>query len=77
MKCPQCLEANRTSQVYPHGGTVTLLYCPPFYDESGLYHHHDSNRTTDQYSCSNGHEFSVKSAMSCPAPGCTWVARVG
>ena len=69
MKCPVCQELGLKSKVYPGTSTQTLLYCQPFYDEGGLFHHHDYNTTTTTYSCSNGHYWVVKSGSSC---WCGW-----
>ena len=75
LTCPECQQAGQTSKLFPQGSSATLLYCPPFYDESGQYHHHDSNRTTTHFHCSNGHEFSrAEPSIGCCAPGCTWKA---
>lgn len=65
MKCPVCVEAGERSNVYVGMGTVTLAYYPPFYDEDGKLHTHDANTATTDYTCSNGHAFSVTSFGSC------------
>ena len=69
MKCPQCTKEGKKSQVYPGMCTTTLLFCPPYYDEDGKYHNHDSNTTTTQYKCSNGHEWVENTRGSC---WCGW-----
>jgi hypothetical protein len=51
--------------VYPGMSTTTLMYCPPFYDEQGRYHHHDLNTTTTGYRCSNGHEWTESNQPKC------------
>ena len=53
MICPECKKEGKKSIVYPGYGSTTLMYCQPFYDENGKYHHHDMNTTTTPYSCSN------------------------
>jgi len=50
-------------------GSITLAYCPPFYDEYGNYHDHDSNIRTQTYQCSNGHTWTEKTTGSC---WCGW-----
>ena len=65
MICPQCKKKGEKSKVYPGMGTSTLMHCPPFYDEDGKYHHHDSNRHTQEYSCSNGHKWAEENHGSC------------
>lgn len=57
--CPACDFAGQKSMVYVGGAVTTLAHCPPFYDEDGCRHHHDSNKTTEDRSCSNGHRWSV------------------
>ena len=69
MICPFCKEEGEKSLVYPGVGTVTAMYCPPFYDEEGRMHIHDSNITTQSYSCSRGHNWTEKSKGSC---WCGW-----
>lgn len=69
MICPYCKEAGQTSRVFPQGGSRTMLYCAPYYDEQGKLHHHDSNRTSAGYKCSNGHDWSETSYGSC---WCGW-----
>lgn len=57
MKCPECVKEGKKSRVTPSGGPVTAMYCAPYYDEDGAYHHHDRNLSTTNYSCSNGHQW--------------------
>jgi len=70
--CPTCREEGKKSYVYSVGATTTLMYCQPYYDEDGQYHHHDSNTTTYSYRCSNGHEWREKTSGSC---WCGWMAK--
>lgn len=67
MKCEKCVEEGTTSEVYPGGGTSTLMYCPPYYDEQGKYHHHDRNTHTTDYRCSNGHRWKLSEQGMCPS----------
>jgi len=67
MKCPVCEKENLKSRVYPGVSMRTLMYCTPYYDEDGNYHSHDSNTTTTNYSCSNGHQWSESSKGVCPS----------
>lgn len=70
MICETCKAEGRTSRVCGQGGSyMTLLNCTPFYDEQGRHHYHDSNTTTDNFECSNGHRWTVKSTPSC---WCGW-----
>lgn len=70
MKCPKCEQAGEKSTVFVGGGYTTLMYCAPFYDESGIYHDHDSNITTHSFSCSRGHQWITHSTPRCPS--CDW-----
>ena len=69
MICQKCKEQGLKSKVYSGGGSTTLMYCPPFYDEDGHYHCHDSNTTTAEYSCSNGHTWTEHHRGTC---WCGW-----
>lgn len=66
MKCPRCVGEGKRSQVYAGGGFSTLVACQPFYDEDGIYHSHDLNTQTWNYSCSNGHRWTVSGTSKCP-----------
>lgn len=70
MICPKCKELGLKSTLYPGSGFTTAMYCQPYYDEDGKYHHHDGNNSCYSYSCSNGHSMSVTAAKSCPS--CDW-----
>ena len=43
------------------------MYCQPFYDEEGTYHHHDGNIVTSEYDCSRGNHWIEKFHPKCPA----------
>lgn len=68
--CPVCESQNLKSTVRDLGSWQTLMYCSPYYDEEGNYHHHDYNETRTSYLCSNGHDFVIKSYKRC---SCGWV----
>ena len=72
MKCAVCQTEGLQSRVFPGMSTMTAMYCQPFYDEGGEYHHHDMNSTSTSYTCSNGHAWNVVSRPRCPAQGCGW-----
>jgi predicted RNA-binding Zn-ribbon protein involved in translation (DUF1610 family) len=73
MICPQCAAQGLQSCVYVGYGSTTLLYCQPYYDTAGRYHIHDSNTTTQYFSCSNGHQWSqVAARQPCPTCGDAW-----
>lgn len=67
MKCPKCVEEGKKSTLHGGHGMVTALYCPSYYDEEGVYHHHDMNTTTSSYHCSNGHKMIIRTKPSCPS----------
>ena len=69
MICEVCRKEGKTSKVFSGMGSVTLAYCPPFYDEKGKYHNHDSNITTTNCHCSNGHHWVEKNQNVC---WCGW-----
>lgn len=69
MICPKCKKKGLKSRVFPGTGTTTLMYCQPFYDEQGQYHHHDSNVNTMEYECSNGHHWTEQASGEC---WCGW-----
>ena len=70
--CPVCQENNQTSKVTELTSSVTTSYSSPFYDEEGNYHNHDSNKTTTNYQCSNGHSFKVVKRRGCTIPNCSF-----
>lgn len=72
MICPECQKEGLESKVYEnlYSGMKTLLYCSPYYDEKGAYHHHDSNRTTLRFICSNKHQFEKITYGKCIS--CDW-----
>jgi hypothetical protein len=67
--CEECLKAGLKSRVYVLGCMKTAMYCRPYYDEEGNFHHHDSNVVTEMFKCSNGHEWQKRSGGSC---WCGW-----
>jgi hypothetical protein len=72
MICPICKVKNLKSILKDYGSMVTCLYCIPFYDEDGNYHHHDRNNITTGYDCSNGHKFNIVTQKKCPQENCDW-----
>ena len=69
MLCPECQKLELKSKVYPGLGMETLMYCAPFYDEQGAYHHHDLNITTSKFTCSNSHTWEQRIGHGC---WCGW-----
>ena len=70
MLCRECQKENKTSRVYPEGmGYTTAVWYPPFYDETGRFHHHDGNNSVHGYRCSNGHTWTETTTGYC---WCGW-----
>ncbi len=68
MICPICKKNNEKSTVNDNGGMSTLMGFITTYDEEGNEHHHDRNRITTHYSCSNGHTFKgMRKGSPCPS----------
>lgn len=68
MKCPKCKELGLKSNVFNEGGTTTLMGYPTYYDEDGVYHHHDRNSIKTGYHCSEGHRFyTIQKGTPCPS----------
>jgi len=67
VKCPTCEAEGRRSRAYPGITYTTDMYFAPYYDEDGVYHHHDANSRTSSYRCSNGHEWMEAGVWECPA----------
>jgi len=72
MKCLQCVEKGERSSISIGANTTTLMGHTPYYDEDGVFHNHNPNRSTVVYSCSKGHSWTVSSKMKCPAIKCDW-----
>jgi hypothetical protein len=51
---------------------TTAVHCPPFYDEQGRLHHHDTNRQTRSFRCSNGHSWVEVEPQTC---WCGWTTE--
>lgn len=71
--CKECRSKGQKSRVFHGASMTTLLYCQPYYDEDGRYHNHDSNRTTTELHCSNGHSWTEISGGTC---WCGWKGMV-
>jgi len=73
MKCPECINLKLKSKVFELNSVATLAHCPPYYDVDGNRHIHDSNYSTDNYECTNGHRWSIVSKKEC---WCGWPNNV-
>lgn len=67
MKCPECIKENKKSNVHIGYGTRTLMCVDRYYDENGLYHIHDLNDHSQNYYCSNGHNWFENTIRECPS----------
>jgi hypothetical protein len=72
MKCPECVREGERSRVGSHGATRTAMGVERFWDEDGVAHVHDPNKTTESFSCSRGHRWQVSAKPPCPADGCDY-----
>lgn len=72
MKCPTCVTEGKRSRVTPHGRVTTAAAGRTYYDEDGVLHSHDPNRTDSNYSCTYGHRWTTRTYRTCPAPACGW-----
>ncbi len=63
-RCPQCVNENKRSSVYPGLQMVTAMAGIAYYDEDGGFHYDDPNIYTTEYKCSNGHEWSESGKVS-------------
>ena len=72
MKCPLCEKLGKKSKLYQPGGTFTTCMGmpPPYYDENGDYHFHETNLSRQNYHCSNGHSYMRKFRSGCPSDNC-------
>jgi len=68
MKCEKCVSEGEQSSIQaPAGGVSTAIASAPYYDNEGIYHHHDPNSFTSAYSCSRGHRWVRSTRSGCPA----------
>lgn len=73
MRCAECVAEGKSSKVYAgYGVTMPMGGAQTFWDERGVMHIHDGDRTSWNYTCSEGHKFMVAEERSCPASGCDW-----
>lgn len=69
MICQECKTLELKSNVYELFNYTTLVGYIPFCDEVGKYHHHDRNKTTTNYKCSNDHKWTITGVNKC---WCGW-----
>jgi hypothetical protein len=74
MKCHYCVLEGKRSTLRSHGGSSTLMTPQRYWDEDGLLHVHDRNKTTTTYECSNGHLYNEKTSQGCPVDTCDHAA---
>jgi hypothetical protein len=70
MICPECKAQEVRSVVFVGGSVTTLMNCPSFFDENGLYHEHNTNLRRHSYLCSRGHRWTELDDNKCP--NCDW-----
>ena len=77
MKCEKCAEEGAKSSTWAMGlGSTTLVYSKTFYDEEGQAHDHDLNWHEQDYRCSEGHSWTFRHRLGCPATGCNYGAMM-
>ena len=69
MRCPQCVQEDQTSRCFKGNRTVTTAMAgvQRYWDEAGVYHSHDPNRSTSTFHCSRGHRWTITTRQQCPA----------
>lgn len=72
MRCPNCHEEGRKSQLVQLRLKPTTAGVHEFWCEEGRRHVHDSSIYRDQFTCSNGHLNMTEERSRCPQPSCDW-----
>lgn len=75
VKCPECAAQDQRSRIYPGCTVVTAMCTDYYYDEDGVFHHHDPNVRSTDYTCSNGHRWFDSVIPECPVDGCAYNVR--
>lgn len=57
MICARCEAAGERSRIYPGTAEVTLLETTSYWDEDGALVTEDPNTRTQNFRCSNGHNW--------------------
>ncbi len=70
MKCPECVEQGLKSIVNIGFKHTTAMAYHYFFDEDGIYHSHNNNIITYNYTCSNNHNFKNNYKEKCPHDEC-------
>lgn len=69
-RCPLCVEAKVRSTLQPiQGVPLEIRFGSIFYDEDGIEHHHSESVIPTKWRCSQGHEFTEFSFVTCH---CGW-----
>lgn len=67
MICPVCVSQSLLSRVRVSHAETLASQIDAFWDETGIYHEHDSSPTITVYECSKGHKFKDVVKRPCPA----------
>jgi hypothetical protein len=67
MKCPECQKQGLQSTAQEGAGTVTCMAFPTYHDKEGKRHVHNPNTVRTLFTCSNGHQWILKSGFQCPS----------
>lgn len=66
--CERCARENMRSRVYPGAGSfITIMSVQTYYDEDGVLHIHNPNKSTALWFCSSGHKWVITTVFGCPA----------
>lgn len=60
MKCEECIKQGKKYRAYIGMSVINATYHPKYYDEDGKLTSSGSAGSSTSYSCSNGHEWTVK-----------------
>ena len=72
-RCPICHRQGTPSRAYIKSTETTLMCKEAYFDETGVWHSHDPNRTMRSLRCGNGHEWQEISYRDpCPEQRCEW-----
>lgn len=71
MKCPQCVTEGERSTVRSrrYAGAYDLPRSDDYWDEDGAHHSHNPNVSSQGFTCSRGHQFTLRSRYPCPSCG--------
>lgn len=74
MRCPECVRLDEQSALYPPSSWTSTAMggSKHYYDEEGVEHRHEVNRSHGTGRCSKGHVIDWALSTKCPAEGCDY-----